>query len=104
MEFSSFPYNSVKLIKLLPPMINSVNSVFKGIVRLESRLIILLELGKDPDLSERQTLEALANQKGYIDVLRLKRTFTTFASHTESAKGFLCAPDQPATMFLKQPE
>ncbi len=49
------------LIEPLPPMINSVNSVFlKGIVRLENRLIILLELGKILDLSEQQVLETLA--------------------------------------------
>ena len=53
---------SDELIEPLPPMVNSVNSVFlKGIVRLETRLIILLELGKVLDLSEQQALEALAN-------------------------------------------
>ena len=42
-------------------MVNSVNSAFlKGIVRLENRLIILLELGKVLDLEEQQSLEALA--------------------------------------------
>ncbi len=52
------------LIEPLPPMVNSVNSVFlKGIVRLENRLIILLELGKVLDLNEQQSLEALAAQK-----------------------------------------
>ena len=52
------------LIEPLPPMVNSVNSVFlKGIVRLENRLIILLELGKVLDLNEQQALEALALQK-----------------------------------------
>jgi purine-binding chemotaxis protein CheW len=51
---------SDELIEPLPPMVNSVNSVFlKGIVRLESRLIILLELGKVLDLNEQQTLEAM---------------------------------------------
>ncbi|MBK7454188.1 MAG: hypothetical protein IPJ46_10870 [Anaerolineales bacterium] len=44
--------------------VNSVNSVFlKGIVRLENRLIILLELGKVLDLNDQQVLEALAAQK-----------------------------------------
>jgi purine-binding chemotaxis protein CheW len=55
---------SDELIEPLPPMVNSVNSVFlKGIVRLETRLIILLELGKVLDLNEQQTLEALADQQ-----------------------------------------
>jgi len=55
---------SDELIEPLPPMVNSVNSVFlKGIVRLENRLIILLELGKVLDLSEQQVLESLAAQK-----------------------------------------
>ena len=55
---------SEESIEPLPPMVNSVNSVFlKGIVRLENRLIILLELGKVLDLNEQQTLEALAGQK-----------------------------------------
>jgi len=52
---------SDELIEPLPPMVNSVNSVFlNGIVRLENRLIILLELGKVLDLSEQQVLKALA--------------------------------------------
>jgi len=51
---------SDELIEPLPPMVNSVNSVFlKGIVRLETRLIILLELGKVLDLDEQQSLETL---------------------------------------------
>lgn len=55
---------SDELIEPLPPMVNSVNSVFlKGIVRLESRLIILLELGKVLDLNEQQALEVLAAHK-----------------------------------------
>ena len=55
---------SDELIEPLPPMVNSVNSVFlKGIVRLENRLIILLELGKVLDLNDQQVLEALAAQK-----------------------------------------
>jgi purine-binding chemotaxis protein CheW len=50
-----------ELIEPLPPMVNTVNSVFlKGIARLETRLIILLELGKVLDLEEQQALEALA--------------------------------------------
>jgi purine-binding chemotaxis protein CheW len=55
---------SDELIEPLPPMINSVSSDFlKGIVRLESRLIILLELGKVLNLNEQQELEILTNQK-----------------------------------------
>ncbi len=55
---------SDELIEPLPPMVNSVNSVFlKGIVRLEDRLIILLELSKVLNLEEQQSLEALAAQK-----------------------------------------
>ena len=51
---------SDELIEPLPPMANSVNSVFlKGIVRLEKRLIILWDLGRVLDLNEQQTLEAL---------------------------------------------
>ena len=47
-------------IKPLPAMVNSVNSAFlKGIVRLEDRLIILLELGKVLDLNEQKALEVL---------------------------------------------
>ena len=45
----------------LPPMVNSVNAAFlKGIVRLEDRLIILLELSKVLNLDEQKTLEALS--------------------------------------------
>jgi purine-binding chemotaxis protein CheW len=52
---------SDELIEPLPPMVNTVNSVFlKGIVRLENRLIILLELGKVLDLDEQHSLEAIA--------------------------------------------
>jgi purine-binding chemotaxis protein CheW len=44
-----------------PPMINSVSASFlKGIVRLENRLIILLELSKVLNLKEKQVEEALA--------------------------------------------
>ena len=51
---------SDELIEPLPPMISSVNSAFlKGIVRLENRLIILLELGKVLDLTEQQEVELL---------------------------------------------
>ncbi len=47
-------------IEPLPPMINSVDSAFlKGIVRLENRLIILLELGRVLNLDEQRSLEAL---------------------------------------------
>ena len=47
-------------IEPLPPMINSVDSAFlKGIVRLENRLIILLELSRVLNLDEQKTLEAL---------------------------------------------
>jgi purine-binding chemotaxis protein CheW len=47
-------------IEPLPPMINSVNSDFlKGIVRLEDRLIILLEVEKVLDLNEQNSLAAL---------------------------------------------
>ena len=53
-----------ELIEPLPPMVNSVNSAFlKGIVRLEERLIILLELGKVLDLNDQLALEAIAVQK-----------------------------------------
>ncbi len=52
---------SDELIEPLPAMISSVNSAFlKGIVRLENRLIILLELGKVLDLTEQQEVELLA--------------------------------------------
>ncbi len=48
------------LIEPLPPMVNSVNSDFlKGIVRLEDRLIILLEVEKVLDLEEQKSLEAV---------------------------------------------
>ena len=44
-------------IEALPPMVSTVNSAFlKGIVRLEDRLIILLELGKVLDFEEQQAL------------------------------------------------
>jgi purine-binding chemotaxis protein CheW len=47
-------------IEPLPPMVNSVNSDFlKGIVRLEDRLIILLEVEKVLDLHAQQTLAAM---------------------------------------------
>ena len=50
-----------EMIEPLPPMVNSVNSAFlKGIVRLDTRLIILLELSKVLDLEEQQALETLA--------------------------------------------
>jgi len=48
-------------IEPLPPMVNTVNSAFlKGIVRLEKRLIVLLELGKVLAIEEQFALEALA--------------------------------------------
>ena len=48
-------------IEPLPSMVNSVNSDFlKGIVRLEDRLIILLEVEKVLDLEEKRSLETLA--------------------------------------------
>jgi purine-binding chemotaxis protein CheW len=52
---------SEESIEPLPPMVNSVNSDFlKGIVRLEDRLIILLEVEKVLDLEEQHTLAAVA--------------------------------------------
>jgi purine-binding chemotaxis protein CheW len=51
---------SDQVIEPLPPMINSVKSDFlKGIVRLEDRLIILLEVEKVLDL-EKQGIQAEA--------------------------------------------
>jgi purine-binding chemotaxis protein CheW len=51
---------SDELIEPLPSMINSVNSDFlKGIVRLEDRLIILLEVGKVLDVEEQNSLGVL---------------------------------------------
>ena len=48
-------------IEPLPAMVNSVNSDFlKGIVRLEDRLIILLEVEKVLNLEEQQSLAQLA--------------------------------------------
>lgn len=48
-------------IEPLPPMVNSVDSAFlKGIVRLENRLIILLELSRVLNLDEQKALEAVA--------------------------------------------
>ena len=44
-------------IEGLPAMVSTVNSAFlKGIVRLENRLIILLELGKVLDFDEQKEL------------------------------------------------
>lgn len=49
-------------IEPLPPMVNSVDSAFlKGIVRLEDRLIILLELSKVLNLDEQRSLEGISN-------------------------------------------
>lgn len=51
---------SDETIEPLPSMVNSVNSDFlKGIVRLEDRLIILLEVEKALDLHEQQSLIAI---------------------------------------------
>jgi purine-binding chemotaxis protein CheW len=48
-------------IEPLPPMVNSINSDFlKGIVRLEDRLIILLEVEKVLALEEQQALAQVA--------------------------------------------
>jgi purine-binding chemotaxis protein CheW len=47
-------------IEAIPPTVSTANSAFlKGIVRLEQRLIILLELSKVLDLEEQQSLEAI---------------------------------------------
>jgi purine-binding chemotaxis protein CheW len=44
----------------LPPMVSTVNSAFlKGIVRLENRLIILLELAKVLAVDEQENLQAM---------------------------------------------
>ncbi len=52
---------SDETIEPLPPMVNSVNSDFlKGIVRLEDRLIILLEVEKVLNLEEQKSLTQLA--------------------------------------------
>jgi len=48
-------------IEPLPPMVNTVNADFlKGIVRLDIRLIILLELSKVLDLAEQHAMEQLS--------------------------------------------
>jgi purine-binding chemotaxis protein CheW len=53
---------SEESLEPLPPMVNSVDSAFlKGIVRLEDRLIILLELSKVLNLDEQKSLVALAS-------------------------------------------
>lgn len=45
----------------LPSLVSTVNSAFlKGIVRLENRLIILLELGKVLDFEEQESLASMA--------------------------------------------
>lgn len=47
-------------VEPLPQLVSTVNSAFlKGIVRLEDRLIILLELGKVLDFQEQQSMAAL---------------------------------------------
>jgi purine-binding chemotaxis protein CheW len=51
---------SEESIEPLPPMLNSVDSAFlKGIARLESRLIILLDLSRVLNLNEQQSIEAM---------------------------------------------
>lgn len=51
---------SDEIIEPLPPMVNAVNSDFlKGIVRLQDRLIILLEVEKVLDLQEQASLAAV---------------------------------------------
>ena len=48
------------IIGALPPMVSTVNSAFlKGIVRLEDRLIILLELSKVLDFDEQKAIASL---------------------------------------------
>jgi len=49
-------------IEAIPPTVSTANSAFlKGIVRLEQRLIILLELSKVLDYEEQQSLAAIAH-------------------------------------------
>ncbi len=51
---------SDELIEPVPTMVNSVNADFlKGIVRLEDRLIVLLEVEKVLDLEQQKSLEAM---------------------------------------------
>lgn len=51
-------------IEPLPPMVSTVNSVFlKGIIRLEDRLVILLDPGKVLNTEEQRSLEAWATQE-----------------------------------------
>jgi purine-binding chemotaxis protein CheW len=51
-------------IEALPPSVSSINSSFlKGIVRLEKRLIILLELSKVLDFEEQQPLVTISADK-----------------------------------------
>ena len=48
-------------IEAIPATVSTANSAFlKGIVRLEQRLIILLELSKVLDIEEQQSLAAIA--------------------------------------------
>ena len=48
-------------IEGLPPMVSSINSAFlKSIVRLEQRLIIMLDLGKVLEVDEQRALAAIA--------------------------------------------
>ena len=51
-------------IEALPPSVNSINTAFlKGIVRLEKRLIILLELSKVLDFEEQPALAIMPTDK-----------------------------------------
>jgi purine-binding chemotaxis protein CheW len=50
-------------VEPLPPLVNTVNSNFlKGIVRLDDRLIILLDLGKVLEIEEQGSLAAMSIQ------------------------------------------
>jgi purine-binding chemotaxis protein CheW len=50
-------------IEAIPVTVSSVNSAFlKGIVRIENRLIILLDLGKVLDFEEQQSLATMQNR------------------------------------------
>ncbi len=50
-------------IEAIPVTVSSVNSAFlKGIVRIENRLIILLDLGKVLDFEEQQALATIQNR------------------------------------------
>ena len=50
-------------IEAIPVTVSSVNSAFlKGIVRIENRLIILLDLGKVLEFEEQQALATIQNR------------------------------------------